>query len=159
MVFLYNSFLIKKSLMKTINISHITGDRRPKASLHYAVDELIKTSLTGINSNRNTVVNNISHSLYVTTNEEVILAVIRGMLQGMIANASDSVIDIYAKELYGQMIEVKIKDENCYNTYAVAVSLQEAVPLAEKIGGHLDIANQKQKITTVTFRFPFEKNE
>lgn len=144
--------------MKTFNISHTTDDRQTKASLHHAVDELLKTSLTGITSNRSTVVNNISPSLYVTGSEEVIIAVIQRMLQGMIANASESVISVSAKELYGKMIEVKIKDENCYNTYAVALSLQDAVPLAEKIGGHLDITNQKQKITTIAFRFPFEKD-
>jgi hypothetical protein len=144
--------------MKTINISHTTGDSQTKVSLHYAVDQLVKISLTDISSNRNTVVNNISASLYVTANEEVIIAVLQRMLQGMIANATDSVLYISAKELYGKMMEVKIKDENCYNTYAVALSLQDAVPLAEKIGGHLDITNQKQKITTVAFRFPIEQN-
>jgi hypothetical protein len=32
------------------------------------------------------------------------------------------------------------------------------VPMAAKIGGHLDITNQKQRITTIAFIFPFEKD-
>jgi hypothetical protein len=143
--------------MKTINIPN-ADDRQTKLSLHYAVDELVKTSLAATNFNRNTILNNISPSLYITSNEEVILSVILRIVEGVITHASDSVIYISGKELYDKMIEVKIKDENCYNTYAVAVSLQDAVPMAEKIGGHLDITNQKQKITTIAFRFPLEKD-
>lgn len=138
----------------TLNADH----RQTKASLYNAVDQLVKSSLAGMDFNHNTVVNNISPAIYLTSNEEVITSVVRRMLQGVIANASDSVIYVSAKELYGKLIEVKVKDENCYNTYAVAVSLQDAVPMAEKIGGHLDITNQKQKITTIAFRFPFEKD-
>lgn len=142
--------------MKTSNIHN--ADNQTKLSLHHAVDELVKTSLAAMNFNRNTIVNNIALSMYITENEEAIISVIRRMLEAVISNASDSVIYVSAKEIYSNMIELKIKDENCYNTYAVAVSLQDAVPLAEKIGGHLDIINQKQKITTIAFRFPFEKD-
>lgn len=143
--------------MKTFNIA-APDDRKIKASLYNAVDQLIKTSIAASHLNRNTIVNNISPSLYITRYEEVIISVIQRMLQGVVGNATDSVIYLSAKELYGNMIEMRIKDENCYNTYAVAVSLQDAVPMAAKIGGHLDITNQKQKITTIAFMFPFEKD-
>jgi hypothetical protein len=143
--------------MKT-SISH-ADEPGTRLSLHHGVDQLLKTSVAATNNNKNTIVNNISPELYVTAHDAVIMTVIEKILQGVTANASDSVIYITAKELYGNMIEVKIKDENCYNTYAVALSLQEAVPLAERIGGYLDITNQKQRITTIEFRFPIEKDQ
>jgi hypothetical protein len=143
--------------MKT-SISH-TNERGTSLSLHSAVDWLLQSSVAATNLNKNSIVNTIAPDLYITSHDEVILSVIEKILQGVIANAAGSVIHISGKELYGNMIEVKIKDENCYNTYAVALSLQDAVPLAETIGGHLDITNQKQKITTIEFRFPIEKDQ
>lgn len=143
--------------MKT-SISH-TNERGTRLSLHSAVDGLLATSLSEPNFNKNKVVNNISPEVYLTANAAVIMAVIEKILQGVIANSAETTIYISAKELYGNMMEVKIKDENCYNTYAVALSLQEAVPVAASIGGHLDITNQKQKITTIEFRFPLEKDQ
>ena len=57
------------------------------------------------------------------------------------------------------MVEINVKDDNCYNAYAVALSLQDVVPLAEKIGGDLNITNQRQRITTISFRFPIAVEE
>jgi hypothetical protein len=144
--------------MKTIKIS-TASDWKMRASLQEVVNQLLKTTLPEATRNRNSIVNNVPSTLYVNANEDVVTSVIRGMLHAVVVNAADSVIYIHAKDLYGKMAEVNIKDENCYNTYAVALSLQEMVPLAEKIGGHLNIINQRQKITTISFNFPLTNEQ
>ncbi len=144
--------------MKTTN-TYDTGDTPVKASLYQVVDQLLKNSLPAATRNRNSIINNVPSKLSVNADEEIVTSVIRGMLHAEVINAADSVIYISAKELYGNMIEVNVKDDNCYNTYAVALSLQDVVPLAEKVGGNLNITNQKQKITTISFRYPVAKDE
>ncbi|MBC7948630.1 MAG: hypothetical protein H7Y42_12155 [Chitinophagaceae bacterium] len=126
-------------------------------SLYQLVDSNIKSYLAAAMRNSNSLVNNVSDKLRINTNQMVVNSVIGGLLNAVITHVKESHIYISAKELYGKMIEINIKDDNCYNTYAVALSLQDVVPLAEKIGGRLDITNQRQKITTISFRFPVEQ--
>jgi hypothetical protein len=143
--------------MKTTNI-HPQSESPALVSLHQVVDQLIKTSSHSAVSNTNSVVNNVSPKFHINIKENVIASVIGGMLRAFIANTTESVIYVSAREWYDKMIEVIIRDNNCYNTYAVALGLQDSVRLAESIHGHLDILNQKQKITTISFRFPVVDN-
>lgn len=133
----------------------------PVRSLYQVVDNNVKHYLNAAQRNSNSFINNVNDKLRVDVNESILNSVIGGVLYALVAHVRDSHILISARELYGKMIEVNVKDDNCYNTYAVALSLQDVVPLAEEIGGSIDITNQRQKITTVSFRFPVAngKNE
>jgi len=144
--------------MKTTNILH-PNRKRVRVLLYDAVDDMFKIFSVVLKDNEIRIINTISTDILISTGDEVILSVIQRMVTAVVANAFDTTINVTAKEVYGNTLEVKIKDENCYNTYAIAISLQSAVPLAEKIGGHLDITNQKQKITTIEFRFPLEEGQ
>ncbi|MDP4263254.1 MAG: hypothetical protein Q8941_12070 [Bacteroidota bacterium] len=143
--------------MKTANI-HARGDNPTRVSLHQLVDRLINVSVNAAIRNRNSVVNNVSEKFQVSSNEDGIASVISGMLKAVIVNTTESVVYISARQWYDKMIELNVKDDNCYNTYGVALNLQELVPLAETIGGHLDITNKRQKITTISFRFPVSQD-
>lgn len=123
-------------------------------SLHDVVDNIITKYLTTAKNNSNSLINNVSDKLSIGVNETIVGSVISGLLHAMITHVKESHIYISAKELYGKMVEINVKDDNCYNTYAVALSLQDVVPLAEMIGGRLNITNQRQKITTISFSFP-----
>ncbi len=66
--------------MKT-SISH-TNEQGTSPSLHFAVDQLLQTSVAATNLNKNSIVNNIAPDLYITSHDEVILSVIEKILQG-----------------------------------------------------------------------------
>jgi hypothetical protein len=141
-----------------MNTTQNTQDGAPGSlSLYQLVENNIKRYLNAAKSNSNSLINNVSDKLKVHADELVIGSIIGGLLNAVITHVRESHIYITAKEVYGKMIEINVKDDNCYNTYAVALSLQDVVKLAERIGGQLDISNQRQKITTITFRFPFSK--
>lgn len=138
--------------MNTTNMKSMEYSR--SGSLYQLVDDNIKKYVTIATDNSNSLINNVNNKLRIHADKAIVGSVIGGLLHAVITHVKESHIYISAKELYGKMIEINIKDENCYNTYAVALSLQEIVPLAEKIGGKLNITNQRQKITTISFTFP-----
>lgn len=144
--------------MKTMNNITSTDDSKAKLSLYQLVSDSIKASTPGSQSKTN-IRNTVPPDLYVNMNEEIVASVISGLLQAVVSNATDGDIHVSAKELFGNTVKVFVKDNNCYNTYAVACGLQKMVPLAERIGGFLNITNQRQKITTVEFSFPIMKEE
>lgn len=144
--------------MKTLN-STIANDTR-NHSLHDLVDGVIKGLSSMQLTRQSKISNRVSPALMIRTGEEDILSsVISSMLYALLSNATEGEIDISATELFGSTIKVFVKDNNCYNTYAVACALQNVLPTAEKIGGFLNIMNQRQKITTIEFSFPSEKDE
>jgi len=144
--------------MKTIN-NTTTSDSNAKLSLHQLVDDVIKESAPLPVQSRTPVVNNVPANLYVNTNGAIVASVINGLLNAVITNATDGEIYVSAKELFSNTVKIYVKDNNCYNTYAVACGLQKIVPLAEQIGGYLNIINQRQKITTIEFSFPIGKED
>jgi hypothetical protein len=134
-------------------------DNSRSGSLYQLVDDSIKKYLPVARDNSNSLINNVNDKLSIYTDETIVGSVIGGLLNAFITHVKESHIYISAKILYGKMIEINVKDDNCYNTYALAVSLQNIVPLAEKIGGKLNITNQRQKITTISFTFPVGEGE
>lgn len=104
--------------------------------------------------NGSMIVNDVPEKLDVNVDEIAVSKIINGMLYAVVSNAKDTCIRITAKPTYGDMIAVSVNDDNSCHTYAVACNLQEMVPLAEKIGGDINISNRNQNITTVLFRFP-----
>jgi|EndMetStandDraft_4_1072995.scaffolds.fasta_scaffold27221_4 hypothetical protein len=137
----------------------VPENKNPLRSLYQLVDNNVKNYLAIAKRNSNSFINNVNDKLWFNGNEAILNSVIGGVLNALVTHVRESHIQISAKELYGKMIEVNVKDDNCYNTYAVALSLQDIVPLAEKIGGRIDITNQRQKITTVSFRFPLANGQ
>jgi hypothetical protein len=125
-----------------------------KTVLQSMVERLVKTLLPVATRNNSFIVNDVSPKLCVGMDENAVMPVISGLLQSVINNARESCIRITAKEVYGKMVVVSVKDNNSYNTYGVACSLQDVVPLAQRIGGQLDISSEKQNVTTVAFKFP-----
>jgi signal transduction histidine kinase len=125
-----------------------------KTALQTLVERLIKNLLPVATRNNSFIVNDVSPKLCVGVDENAVMPVISGLLQSVINNARETSIRITAKEVYGKMVVVSVKDNNSYNTYGVACSLQDVVPMAQRIGGQLDISSEKQNVTTIAFRFP-----
>ena len=142
--------------MKTMNST--LDNNTAKHSLHHLVDEIIRDFSSERLIGECQIANNVSPDLFICTKDEAVLSsVISGLLHAFLSNAADGQIEVSARELFGNTMKVCVRDNNCYNTYAVACALQRIVPMAESIGGFLNIVNQRQKITTIEFSFPFER--
>ncbi|MBL7740168.1 MAG: hypothetical protein JNK14_13210 [Chitinophagaceae bacterium] len=138
--------------MKTLNL--VSADKRNEVPLSQFVERIIEQHSFTVKEQQSIVVNLIHPGLKLNTGELLTGSIISRLIKVMVAHSRYGQIAISAKELYGKMIELNIKDENCCNTYGIALSLQDVVPMAEKAGGRLNILNRKQKITTVSFSFP-----
>jgi hypothetical protein len=143
--------------MKITTTTALNGSSKPP--LQNLIDKLTKSLLPLAVRNHSFIVNDVSPGLTINGEENAVISVLDGLLRSVINNARESCIRISAQEMYGKMIIVSVKDSNSFNTYAVACSLQDVVPLAERIGGRLDISSKTGKITTIAFRFPIEQHE
>lgn len=128
-----------------------------KPVLQHIVDKLIMPLVGVASRNNNSIINEVPAHLRIGNNEGVVASVIDGLLRSVVFNAKESCIRITAQVLYENFMLISVKDTNSFNTYGIACSLQDVVPLAHKLGGELDIMDQRQRITTITFRFPLEK--
>jgi len=144
------------NLKLSVKTMEIIPNNSAKAILQNVVDKIIHALSPVALRNNSSIVNDIPGKLNIGSNENTVISVITGLLRSVISNARETSIRIYAKEMYGKMVTVFVKDHNSFDTYALACSLQEVVPLAEKIGGHLDITSEKKRVTTVAFRFPID---
>jgi hypothetical protein len=141
--------------MKTMNSTKPNSPTNQ--NLHGLIDSAIaELSVMKIAPNSR-IVNNVPGDLSIGDKEQSIYVIMRGLLYALMANADEGEILVSASVLFGNTIKVSARDNNCYNTYAIACALQQVVPVAEKMGGFLNIMNQRQKITTIEFSFPFEK--
>ena len=124
--------------------------------LQNLVNSVIEKLLPVATRNNSSFVNDIPSRLSIEGDENNLASVISGLLRSVINNARESCIRISAKELYGNIVMLSVKDSNSFNTYAMACSLQDVVPLAEQMGGDLNIINERQNITTISLKFPLE---
>jgi len=125
-----------------------------KPALQHIIDKLIAPLVPIATRNNSLIVNDVPSFLKFSNDEQIVASVIDGILRSVIHNSRDTCIGVSAQLLYGKTMVVSVKDSNSFNTYAVACSLQDVLPLAQKLGGGLDITNQRQKVTTIAFRFP-----
>ncbi len=130
-----------------------------KATLKPLLDQMLKTSLPFAVRNRSFIVNDVPANFEFFTDTDKAAQVLSGLLATFITYASDSCIRISAEKIYGNMVQVNVKDNNSNHTYAVACALQKIVPLAEAMVGHLNITNRRQRITTISFIFPVTSQE
>src|SRR5258705_12779605 len=102
--------------MKTMEL---TNNNSAKTVLQNLVDRLIKTLLPVAARNNSSFVNDVPSMLNIGGDGNIVASVINGLLRSVINNARESCICISAKEMYGKMVMVSVKDSNSFNTYAV----------------------------------------
>lgn len=124
------------------------------ASLLQLTDEVLKSVQTIAKENRTMLVNQVPATIAIRDRIYPIASVIAAVLDAVIRHSSDGKVLVSAKMVHSTTAELNVKDENCYDAYALAMALQPAVTLAKKTGGQLFITHQQKKITTIIFRFP-----
>jgi hypothetical protein len=123
------------------------------SNLHSLTNDLIESVSSAAILNDSYFVNEIPEDLDVDTDPQLVASVLGGMLSTVGRHARGSVITVSAK-IYHDVILVHVKDYNNSQNYDIYHSLQELNPLAEKIGGVIDVNSYRLKVTTVVFSFP-----
>jgi hypothetical protein len=147
--------MINPQIAQHINDSLASSaNAEPPSFLKQLAERLLNHSRQAAERNNSQVVNDIPEKFVANKDERILAEVIKGMLTAVINNAKDTCIRISAKLLYGNKVEVLVKDPNSYHSFALACGLQDVFPLAAKIGGDINITSHKKKVTTVSFVFP-----
>jgi hypothetical protein len=141
--------------METTIEKNYTVEIPVKNKLNELVERLAAGILPTAVRKKSFIVNDVPAELFIDTDEDVLAAVLSSLLQTVVNHAENSCIRVTAKA-YGDIIIVNITDSNTANSYAVASALPRVQPLAEKIGGYLSMIRQWEKITTITFSFPYQ---
>lgn len=121
-------------------------------ALFEMVEKLVKISSFAATKNHSHIINDVPDSLAIKADPVVLASIIGNLLNTVVSHAKDSCIRISAK-IYHDIILIHIKDSNSFNSYAVNAGLQMVQPMAEKIGGFLEITSQRHKETTIAFSF------
>lgn len=135
--------------MKTMRLS---SPPVQTTTLHDLLDQLLRSFRPTATKNGCQLLNDVTESITIHTDEQVLSSIIGDVLHTVISNAKDSNIRISAK-VYSNIIVLHVKDQSSFNNYAVSAGLQKLQPLAEKIGGYLDITSYRLKETTIAFSF------
>ena len=128
-----------------------------KITLEKVINPLVKSILPLAVRNKSFIINEVSSQLSIAGDVSALASVINGLLYSVIINAKETCIRISAKMLYGNTAVISVKDGNSFNTFGVACGLQDVVPLAQKMGGDINISSERQRITTIAFKFPVSK--
>jgi hypothetical protein len=122
-------------------------------SLQQLTSGLINSFTIPALRNRNLLVNNITEDLLIDSNAQVVASILSGVLSAVVSHSKNSSISLSAK-LYGDVVLIHIKDYNNAIGYTIDGGWQRVQALAVKIGGFINITNQRQNVTTIAFSFP-----
>lgn len=89
----------------------------------------------------------------MVADKNILSSIISKLLHAMLKHARDTSIRISAKR-YNNIVLVHVKDSNGCNNQGINYGVQQAQPLATRIGGFLDITSSRHRETTVSFSFP-----
>jgi signal transduction histidine kinase len=135
--------------MKSTGITLAAKD----SALYELVDKLIRTSSIVTKRNRSFIINDVPEGLAVMADENILSAIISGLLQSVVNHARDTCIRISAKT-YNDVVLMHVKDANGCNNEGISYGVQQVQHLALKMGGFLDVTSYRRRETTITFTFP-----
>jgi hypothetical protein len=120
--------------------------------LHHLVDKLVISLLPGATVSGSFIINDICRQLRVNTDPQVLASVLGSVLYHSILFSGDDCLRISAKS-FGLVTLVHIRNSHSENEKLIAESLSQIRPLAEKLGGCIQISNNRTKGTTIVFTF------
>lgn len=123
------------------------------SNLHVLTNDLIESVSSAAILNDSYFVNEMPTDLGIDTDPQLVASVLGGMLSTVARHAKGSVIKVSAK-IYHDVILVHVKDYNDSQNHDIYHSMEALNPLAEKIGGVIDVNSYRLKVTTVVFSFP-----
>jgi hypothetical protein len=137
----------------TTTLDHYPYQTMQICNLRQLIDDLLDSIASAAILNDSFFVNDIPDDLDIDTDPQLVASVLGRMLSTVAKHSKSSCIRVSAK-IYHDVVLVHIKDCNSSYNYDIYHNLQELKPLAEKIGGIIDVNSYRLKVTTVVFSFP-----
>ena len=97
-------------------------------------------------------INDVPRNILVNTDNNIVASVLADLLRIVSSKADNSCIRISAKSFH-DVILIHVKDNNGCNNYVLDANFFQVQPLADKIGGFIDVTSQRKKATTIAFSF------
>ncbi len=116
------------------------------------VDRIVWSASSAAGRSRSVVINDIPADLEVKADSSILSSVIANLLYTILRHTKNSCIHISAKR-YQDIILLHMKDSNGFSTGSISSSLLQMKPMAQRIGGYLDISGLRRQETTIAFSF------
>ena len=123
-------------------------------SLKQLVSNLVCNSLPAARHNNTCVVNEVEQGIALGTDMHKAIDVIGDILHTVVANSRNGNIHITA-ERFRDIVILEIQERNNYNGYALAFSIGSIEQDAASAGGYISMKGPQQKVTTISFSFPY----
>jgi hypothetical protein len=122
-------------------------------ALHQMVSILMASELPTAVRRKSFFVNDVPPECYISTDQQILATVIRGLLHTVVTHTTNSCIRITAN-CYGPIVLMHVKDSNSFNYNGIYEDLQPVQQIAGKMGGFVSITSKREDVTTITFSFP-----
>lgn len=121
-------------------------------SLKTVISRLVQAVSPETIKNRSFIINEVPEELQIASNSLSVTAVLGKVFVALSRYSYDSCIRVSTK-IYSNVVLVQFRNKNNLNAYALTYNLQSAQPIAESIGGYVDITSTRKKETTIVFGF------
>jgi len=140
-----------KSLSFSINPTPVVNETATSTpvSLYKLVDQLMHSFIPLAVNKKSFIVNDVNKAFELDADEQVLAFIVGNLLNNAISSSNGVCIRIEAiKQPKGIEIRVKNNGANFYST--VAHGFSEVLAAARKMGGSINIYNQKHEGTVIT---------
>jgi hypothetical protein len=120
--------------------------------LREIIAQLLKTMLPQTVNNKSVFINEIPSKLTLSTDLNLVSAVLDGMLSSVVKHTRETYVWLSAR-VYGHIVLVDIKKQGYLNT-TIQQEVSSLHALAEKILGSVSLDSDRKEMTTLTFGFP-----
>jgi|SRR5687767_1406222 len=128
------------------------GVQQTKLSLQKLVDHLIVPLEPTANRQKSFIRNDVPVDFLVNADEQVLASAMNSLFSSVICRSQNGSIRISAKT-FNDIVLVHVEDQNNVANVPSSTELEEARPLAEKLGGCITTNDQRNNGTQVTLSF------
>ncbi|HVZ55922.1 MAG TPA: hypothetical protein VG870_04635 [Chitinophagaceae bacterium] len=127
--------------------------KEAEATLRKLVDRVLSGYQSIIALHGCSLVNEIPDGFTVMADRNLLSALLEELVEVVVRCSRNTIIRITAKA-YHDVILLHVKESDTENSYALLAGLQRIQPLAEQLGGFLDLTSARLRSSTIAFSFP-----
>ncbi len=135
-----------------MNHQFMPGTSCCQPDLRELIAQLLKTMLPETVNNKSVFVNEIPSKLTLSTDLNLVSAVLNGMLSSVVKHARESYVWLSAS-VYGHVVLVSMRKQGCFNT-TIQQEVSKLHAMAESIPGCVSLDFERKDTTALTFGFP-----
>ena len=121
-------------------------------SLHDLVDTLANSLHPVVRQSKSLIINDVPENIMADRNENLLAAVLGGLMKEVITHTESSCICITAKS-YNNVVLLHVKNDGSLNYDSISHNLSAMQKQAEKLDGYIGFTSYRNKITTIAFSF------